>query len=169
MKKTLFGGKWRSAASALMLCLALAAAVALVKRGNAFTLIELILKFDPVEITSSQTSHIVFNNTFGSQTVHAEFIWFDVISGNMIGAPYQADVAAGHGAIALLLPAVTVGTNAAVSSQAIYATITLSPGPNGQSLPQNIAGQIGATMEVVDKATGAVTVARGLSLLPAVQ
>jgi hypothetical protein len=161
MTKTIFGGKRLAVTGALMLCLGLALALTMVKRSEAFTLIELQFKFNPTEITSDQTAHVVFNNTFGEQEVHVQINWGDAITGTAIGLPFVENVAPGHGAV-IQLPAVqsTGGT------RAIIVVCKLTPAPGFTSLPSDIGARIGATLEVVDRATGHVLVANGLATAP---
>ena len=168
MKKNVFGGKRLAMVSALTLCLGLALALTLVKRGNAFTLIELLVKFNPVEITPDQTSHVVFNNTFGQQEIHATVNWGDATTGAPIGLPYMQSVMPGHGFIAIL-PAVQTTGNQATGNRAIIVVCRLTPAPGTTSLPYDTGNRIGATLEVVERATGHVTLAQNLSTVPAVQ
>jgi len=159
MKKTIFNGKRLAMTGALMLCLGLAIAVTFVKRGDAFTLIELQLKFNPTEITSDQTSHVVFNNTFGEQEVHVQINWGDGTTGAAIGLPFIENVAPGHGFVSQL-PAVQSNT------RAIIVVCRITPAPGFKELPTDIATRVGATFEVVDKATGHVMLAHGLASAP---
>jgi hypothetical protein len=161
MKKTIFNGKRLAMTGALMLSLGLALAVTFVRRSEAFTLIELQFKVNPTEITSDQTAHFVFNNTFGEQEVHVQINWGDATTGAPIGLPAVQNVMAGHGFVALL-PAVqsTGGT------RAIIVVCRITPAPGFTSLPSDIGTRLGGTLEVVDRATGHVMLAHGLASAP---
>ncbi len=161
MKKTIFSGKRFAMTGAFMLCLGLALAITLVKRSEAFTLIELQLKFNPVEILPfDQTAHVVFNNTFGEQEVHATINWGDGTTGTAIGMPFAQNVIPGHGFVAQLPAVQSTGT------RAIIVVCRLTPAPGFTSLPSDIGNRITGTLEVVDKATGHVMVAHGLASAP---
>ncbi len=160
MNKTIFSGKRFAMTGALMLCLGAALAVTFVKRSEAFTLIELQFKVNPTEITSDQTGHFVFNNTFGEQEVHVQVNWGDGITGTAIGLPFIENVAPGHGFV-FQLPAVQSN-----GTRAIIVVCRLTPAPGFTSLPSDIATRVGGTFEVVDKATGHVMVAHGLASAP---
>jgi hypothetical protein len=166
MKTTFFAGKRRTATMALTLCLGMALAFTLVKGSHAFTLIELVTRFEPAEILpGSQTSHVVFNNTAGAQEVHVVISWVNAVSGSAIGTPFQANVAPGQGVVATL-PAVQTTANTLLP---FMATIAISPAPGTTSLPSDIGSRVSASLELVSKTSGMVTGYRSLALVPAVQ
>ncbi len=135
----------------------------LATRSSGFTLIERQFAFDPVEIDFDQTAHVVFSNTFGSQTIHISVMWTYGITGQPIGTAFQADVMPGHGVVAVL-PAVQTppSTNGACCSQPVIATVSLSPAAGVVVLPIAVAQQIRASLDVVDNATQHVTQSHGL-------
>jgi hypothetical protein len=161
MKKTIFNGKRLAMTGALMVCVAAARAVTFVKRSEAFTLIELQLKFNTTEITSDQTSHVVFNNTFGEQEVRVQINWGDATTGTAIGLPFIENVAPGHGFVSQL-PAVQSTGN----TRAIIVVCRITPAPGFTSLPSDIGARVGGTFEVVDRATGHVMSAHGFAAAP---
>src|SRR5260370_5179579 len=161
MKKTIFSGKRFAMTGALMLCLGLTLDVTFVKRSEAFTLIEVSFKFNPVELLPfDQTAHVVFNNTFGEQEVHATINWGDGTTGTAIGMPFAQNVMPGHGFVAQLPAVQSTGT------RAIIVVCRLTPAPGFTSLSSDIATRVGATLEVVDRTTGHVMLAHGLASAP---
>ncbi len=86
MKLTILNTKKRLAiASVLTIGLTIVAAVGLVKRTDAFTLIELQLVPAPVTLTDDQGARFVINNTFGTQEIHAQVNWNDAITDASLG------------------------------------------------------------------------------------
>ena len=161
MKKTIFSGKRFAMTGALMLCLGVTLAVTFVKRSEAFTLIELLVRTNAAELVlTDQTAHFAFNNTFGQQEVHVQINWGDAVTGAPIGLPFVENVAPGHGFVSQLPAVQSTGT------RAIIVVCKITPAPGFTSLPSDIGNRIAGTLEVVDKATGHVTLAHGLATAP---
>ena len=162
MTKTIFSGKRLAMTGVLMLCLCLALAVTFVKRGDAFTLVELLVRTNVAELVlSDQTAHFAFNNTFGQQEVHVQVNWGDGTTGAAIGLPFVENVAPGHGFVVQLPAVQSTGT------RAIIVVCKITPAPGFTSLPSDIGNRITGTLEVVDKTTGHVMLLNNLATTPA--
>ena len=145
--------------------LTIVAAVGLVKRTDAFTLIELQLAPAPVTLTDDQGARFVINNTFGTQELHVQVNWNDAITGASLGPALSANLLAGQGVIAPLPAVQTPG--AAAPTHSVVATLKLSPAPGAiAGITADAAKKIRASLEVYNKASPRTLIGLGLASAP---